>query len=134
MPPGRKRGAPSPRNRPQTFWRVGSATFLRVGLLCGLVFLIAAFIRDRLSAANWAAPIEYKADAMQILAWIKAASELDYVPFASKIVPRLGAPYSANWNDYPMYEEIITFLLGLFARFFGLGQATNVGLFVTYIP
>jgi phosphoglycerol transferase len=99
-----------------------------------MVALGTGFIWDRLAPETWSTPVEYKGDAMQIFAWLKAASEMDYLPFASKTVSRLGAPYAANWNDYPMYEEILTFFLGLCARWFGLAQATNLGLLVTYVP
>ena len=56
---------------------------------------------------------DYNGDALQILGWINAASEGDYISaFWTETVHRLGAPYEANWNDYPMYEKLITFGLG----------------------
>lgn len=95
---------------------------------------IAGLVWDRLDPKTWSVPLQYETDTLQILGWIKAASEFDYLPFASKTVDRLGAPYLANWNDYPMYEEILTFLLGMVARAFGLMQASNLGILLCYVP
>jgi hypothetical protein len=115
-------------------WRIRGGTIGRLLLMSVIVCLITGWERDRLSPSTWGAPLQYTSDSLQVLGWIKGASDLDYLPFASKIIHRLGAPYSANWNDLPMYEEILTFVLGLAARWFGLGQATNLGLLLSYLP
>ena len=46
----------------------------------------------------------YGGDSHGFLTFLRAASELDYLPFLSRTNFRLGAPFTANWNDYPMYE------------------------------
>src|ERR1700722_13351698 len=80
--------------------------------LCVVVFLAWGVTRDRLSLRNWSVPISYSGDTQQTLSWIKAAAEGDYLPFHDETIHRLGAPYHANWNDYPMYEKIPTALIG----------------------
>lgn len=103
---------------------------------------LAAFVwcahHDRLTAANWKLPTHYGADALggdslSALAWIKAASEWNYIPFRSKFVDRLGAPYPANWNDYPMGEELLIFLMGLGARALGLFTAANLAMLLGHV-
>jgi phosphoglycerol transferase len=68
-----------------------------------------------------------------MLTWFRAVSEGDYVPFASRINSRLGAPYRANWNDYPMYESVVTFLIGTLARITDLGTASNLGILASFL-
>jgi len=97
-------------------------------VLCAAVVVIWCHTWDRTSAADWAVPTSYSGDSQQILGWIKAASEGDYKPFCMSFVKRLGAPYTANWNDYPMYEKPLTYFLGLIAKSFGLFQAANFGM------
>ncbi|MDB6021506.1 MAG: hypothetical protein JWQ04_1363 [Pedosphaera sp.] len=106
---------------------------LRVLALIVIVTVGWCFVRDRMSVENWRVPLDYRGDAPQILGWIKAASEGDYIPFWGETISRLGAPYYANWNDYPMYEKILTFGLGLVAKVIGLFQASNFGVLLGHI-
>lgn len=91
------------------------------------------FVRDRTTAENWGVPLDYRGDAPQIMGWIKAASEGDYIPFWGETISRLGAPYYANWNDYPMYEKILTFFLGMVARCIGVFQTSNFGVMFGHV-
>jgi hypothetical protein len=125
---------PSPKAKRVSPWRLTGGTIARLLLMSVIVCLITGWKRDRLSPSTWGVPLQYTSDSLQVLGWIQGAADLDYLPFASKIIHRLGAPYSANWNDLPMYEEILTFVLGLAARWFGLAQATNLGLLLSYVP
>ena len=92
-----------------------------------------ASVRDRLKPENWNVSFDYNGDALQILGWINAASEGDYVPFWTETVHRLGAPYEANWNDYPMYEKLITFGLGIVAKATNTFVASNFGILLGHI-
>jgi phosphoglycerol transferase len=100
---------------------------LRVAALLLLVAVVWCVVRNRISVESWRVPTEYTGDADQILSWFKAASEWDYVPFWNETVTRLGAPYHANWNDFPMYEKFLIFFLGMVAKCIGLGAAGNFG-------
>src|SRR4051794_20695479 len=98
---------PLPMKRRRFWQRLGSGTIARLLLMSVIVCFFAGLARDRLSPSTWSVPLQYETDSLQILGWIKAGSEFDYLPFLSKIGHRLGAPYTANWNDYAFYEEIL---------------------------
>ena len=74
-----------------------------------------------------------KSDVIFHLALIRAAADGHFVPFCSKINPNLGAPFEANWNDWPITEEIPIFATGLLARSIGLIAALNVALLAGYL-
>jgi hypothetical protein len=98
-----------------------------------LVVLVWALAQNRLSPKSWSVPISYGADSTFVLGCIKAASEFDYLPFCSRSISRLGAPYAANWNDFPMFEVIPIFLMGMLARWFGLAVAANLGIVLSHL-
>ncbi|HOS73732.1 MAG TPA: hypothetical protein PKW12_00510, partial [Verrucomicrobiota bacterium] len=114
-------------------WRLSGAGLLHLGAIWILVTVVWGLANDRLSPASWRVPPGYSGDALQMLTWIRAASEFDYLPFLSRVNPRLGAPYAANWDDYPMYEPVTTFLLGLVARYTCLGFAANLGILASFL-
>lgn len=87
---------------------------------------------DLWTRSAWDVPAGYETDSHQILGWIKAASEGDYHLLDIIYVSRLGAPFGANWNDYPMYEKAFTLLLGWLARSIGLFAAANTGMMLTH--
>lgn len=103
-------------------------TVVRLLLMVVIVVFCWAMAKDRLRPENWSVPFDYNGDSLQILGWIKAASEGDYIPFWTETVHRLGAPYEANWNDYPMYEKIMTFGLGMVAKAIGVFKTSNFGV------
>ncbi len=105
----------------------------RVIFLVVLVVFVWQLTRDRMGFDTWKTPVAYDGDSLQILGWIKASAEGDYLPFHSKITKRLGAPYSANWNDYAMYEEFLTFVLGRLTNWFDLFTASNIGIVGSYV-
>jgi phosphoglycerol transferase len=123
---------PEPRRARFKWLKVG--TIFRLLLMSVIVCFFAGLDRDRLSPSTWSVPLQYESDSLQILGWIKASSEFDYLPVVSKIGHRLGAPYTANWNDYAFYEEILIFFLGMFARVFGIMAASNLGMLISYLP
>ena len=82
---------------------------------------------------SWSAPLEYRGDGTFVLGCIRAVSELDFLPFLNRTVSRLGAPYSANWNDFAMFEILPFFLMGLVARWSNLIIGWNVGILLSHI-
>ena len=68
-----------------------------------------------------------------VMGWIKAASEGDFIPFLTKYPARLGAPYVANWNDWPVFGEEVVFGLGMVAKGIGLFPAANVGVLLGHL-
>jgi hypothetical protein len=72
-------------------------------------------------------PVSYFGDAHFTAAIVTAAARGDFWPFASKMIPSLGAPFVANWNDFPMTEDWSYFLTGQVARVLGVFGAINLG-------
>jgi hypothetical protein len=108
-------------------------TILRMVALIVVVAIAWGICRDRLSLANWAVPVEYDGDGLEFIAWIKAASEGDFIPFIREGSHRLAAPYQANWDDYPAAEKIYICFLGIAANLFGLYQACNLGMLLAHV-
>lgn len=74
-----------------------------------------------------------KCDVVHSLADMKAASRGEFVPLLWKKAADLGAPFEANWNDWPMTEEVQIFSFGLLAKFFGLFAALNIGMLLGHL-
>jgi len=89
------------------------------------------------TALSWQQPGAYSApitsDVLSTLAGMKAAADGHFFPLLWKNVPELGAPGGANWNDYPIIEEIPIYLQGLLARAFGLFAALNLSLLIGHL-
>ena len=111
---------------------------LRIAVLALVTALIWCCVEDRWTPQEWGTPVEYYRDAgamdiLSVFAGIKAASDDNYIPFASKFNPRLSAPYGASWNDYPNNEQIQVFLTGLLADSIGLCAAANAAMLLLFV-
>ena len=82
------------------------------------------------TALQWSQPTAYtepdKADVVQALAMMKAGAGGEFVPLAWKGSRDLGAPYDANWNDWPLVEELQIVFFSLLAKVFGLFAGLNL--------
>jgi phosphoglycerol transferase len=67
-----------------------------------------------------------KCDVIHALAMMKAGTKGEFLPLAWKQVPELGAPYGANWNDWPFVEELLVNAFAILAAMFGLFQGLNI--------
>jgi len=114
--------------------RKAAATLRAEGPLALLVAAAAALIAitayGRWDAAAWSVPLEYghrgyDADAMAVLAQIKAAAQGDFPPFVTKNVRQLGAPFVGNWNDAPIVEQLMYWLAGCLAGVTSVFFAAN---------
>lgn len=89
------------------------------------------------SAASWELPTAYldayRSDVMGTFAAEQIVMDGDFVPMARKFVYRLGAPTTANWNDFPIIEEFHAYFLGLLARGFGIFKALNIWMLLTHL-
>src|SRR4051812_24231413 len=56
----------------------------------------------RHSFAQLSVPVNYSGDGLGVLALLKAYASGDISPLVIKQVPHLGAPFGANWTDYPV--------------------------------
>ncbi len=75
---------------------------------------------------KFSAPIEYWGDALTTAGAIRATSEFSYLPIVPKTIYRLGAPFIARWDDYPVTEDLFFFFWGMVARVTGLFAAINL--------
>lgn len=67
-----------------------------------------------------------KCDVIHALAMMKAGTQGEFLPIAWKHAHHLGAPYAANWNDWPMVEELLVVSFALLAAAFGLFAGLNI--------
>ena len=105
-----------------------AAEALRCLALALAVLAVFARAYGFLSGQRLDAPLTTSGDAMGTAALLRAVSEGDFVPFASKHVSRLAAPAVANWDDFAIPEELLYFLWGTLARVTGVFAAMNLGL------
>jgi hypothetical protein len=106
-----------------------SETFFAL-LLAGVATLLAIAAYGRWGTSTWSVPLEYgslgyDADAMAVLAQIKAAAQGDFPPFVTKNVRQLGAPFVGNWNDVPIVEQLLYWLAGCLAGVTSVFFAAN---------
>jgi hypothetical protein len=91
----------------------------------------------RMSPASWGVPTAYlepdKGDVVHALAMMKAVGEGEFIPLAWKQVDALGAPHVANWNDWPLVEELLVIFYGLLGRIFGLFGGLNAGTLIAHL-
>jgi hypothetical protein len=103
-----------------------------VGLVA-LTLLIWCTMHQRWTPEQWALPLDYNGDSLEILARVKAASEGELRPFAAHKISRLGAPFGADWSEYPGSDGWANFLLGQAARVIGVPAACNLALLLGHI-
>lgn len=102
-------------------------------VLCLVIFLIFTWVYNLTTILAWQTPLVYGGDAQVIWGLAKAFMDGDIVPVVHKWVAHLNAPFSANWNDYPMTEEFIYATIGWLGRFIGLFAASNVLLLLAHL-
>jgi hypothetical protein len=114
------------------------ADLIRAGALALLVALLWCAIYDRWTAASWQTPLAYisepeKGDVIGFLAQFKAAQDGNLSFFSFMNVPQLGAPFVANWDDFPIPEKTILIGVGLLARIMGLFAAANFAVMLAQV-
>jgi hypothetical protein len=112
-------------------WRY--VDFLSAFLLLVIVTLSWCSYYDRWTREAWETPVIYGGDAWGTLAGAKALGLGEIRPILMKFPKSLGAPFRANWNDYPTVEEGIFAWLGLLVRAFGLFVGTNLALLSAHL-
>jgi len=102
-------------------------------LLILAIFLAWSWSYDKWSVASWQTPISDESDARFTAGWTHAYREGVISPLGSKIIPRLGAPYEGNWNDFPMSDDFLFATIGYMARIIGLGAAMNLAVLLVVL-
>jgi hypothetical protein len=109
----------------RTIARSLRADIFRAAALAAFIAITWCIIHDRLTLRNWCIPLVAEGDALVVFAVEKSAAEGSFLPLLPKFNPHLGAPYSANWNDFPVTPEFLIAIGGLLSKWFGLFAATN---------
>lgn len=118
------------RRRTCRFWLIESAVAAALGLVVAIIWIANTGLT---SGEKWQIPEAYKGDGVSMLAWIKAAEEKDYHFIGTSFIRRLGAPFEANWSDYPMPEKPFNLYLGQLSRWGGTMFAANAGILTLYV-
>ncbi|HEX6811689.1 MAG TPA: hypothetical protein VF384_08715 [Planctomycetota bacterium] len=107
--------------------------WLRAALLALVTIGIWLLARARWKEEGWLAPPEYDIDVLETFARIKLASEQGLSTFWDKTMPRLGAPFEADWSSYPMPDGPVFWALGKVAKFYGLIAAGHIALLFAHL-
>src|SRR5689334_21124200 len=106
--------AESVRARPRTsssaaWWRRVVTRIEKVPLLL-LAFaatLLWCGLNHRLTPESWRMPVDYSGDSIEVLTRLQAAAEWGVVPTFHNHVARLGAPFGAEWSEYPAADDLL---------------------------
>jgi hypothetical protein len=123
---------------PPREWAVIRLDLVRAALLALVTGLLWCAIEDRWTAESWQTPLTYlaepeKGDVFLVFGWVKAASDGHFGPFFFNNVPELGAPFVANWDDFPVPEKPVLCLTGLLANGIGLFPALNFAVMLNQV-
>lgn len=102
-------------------------------LLCLIIFLTWSWLFSIYSIDSWKVPIGYQGDAWIAFAFAKAYMNGEVQPFLYQFVPSLNAPFSANWNDYAVTEDLIYASIGWLGRLTGLYAAANIMVLLAHL-
>lgn len=103
-----------------------------LGLLLA-VTLIWCGTYHRWTTRAWHSPIVYEGDAWWGMTIAKIFADGEIAPIVEKFPASLGAPFRANWNDYPMIEEGVLALWGRLVKWFGLFVGSNLALLLAHL-
>jgi len=95
-----------------------------IALLVSVTLLWCAAY-NRWTADAWGTPIAYDGDAAAVMGIAKTFATGEVKPLLPKYPASLGAPFVADWNDYPPAEGLFTWY-GLIARLFGIFAGSNL--------
>ena len=124
--------------------RSRKATWFDVVAILVLLAVIATswcYANSMWQPADWRLPTTYagpysgrdESDILIYAAFVRAARDGHFAPFNTKFVPELGAPYEANWNDWPYLEYVPLYLIGVLARGVGIFAALNLALVLWHL-
>jgi hypothetical protein len=100
----------------------------RLGALAIVTVIIWCVVYGRYSPASLATPLVYTGgDELWVHAVVKAVADGEIGLLGSRHVRRLGAPFIANWNDFPLTEDLIFYATGQVAKLCGVHAAVNLG-------
>ncbi len=107
--------------------------------LVTVIVIIWCIIYGRTSLSAWTTLVEYRGemshrgDATLVLANAQAFLNGEIVPVLQKFVKSLNAPFIANWNDFPITEELMYAAMGWLGRGIGLFASANAIVLLAYV-
>lgn len=101
-------------------------------LLC-VVGLTWCTVQHRWTAEAWATPLRYEQDVLGVMAQAKSYADGTIRPILPKFHASFGAPFQANWNDYPNIEEGVYAGYGFLAWIFGVFTGSNIALLSAHL-
>lgn len=113
--------------------RLRGAEWLWWITLLAMVTLLWCSAYNRWTREAWRTPISYGGDAIAEMAWVKLLATGEMMPIVPKTPASLGAPFVANWNDYPTMEEGIFVWWAVFVRACGLFPGANLVLLSAHL-
>ena len=118
-----------PGERKSVFFKdVGHAVLLAL-----LVAALAAFAYGLTNAQRWAVPPGYvSGDGYWSLNVMKSAARGELLPFKQFVIKNLGAPYEANYSDWPIGLTLEYLPVRPLVYFFGLSMGSNIYLLLCH--
>jgi len=112
-----------------------------VVLLLAVIATSWCYANSMWNRNDWQLPTTYagpypgrdQSDILIYAAFVRAARDGHFAPFTEKFVPELGAPYQADWNDWPYLEYVPLYLIGVLARGVGIFAALNLTLLTWHL-
>jgi phosphoglycerol transferase len=130
-------------DKPSTVWKVPGRDWFSIVLLLLIVGLAWCWHYNRWTPATWATPVNYvgdrswdmtfTGDALWGMAGTKAMADGEIRPILPKYPRSLGAPFRANWNDFPSVEEGVNAWWAGLAWLCGVFVGSNVALLVAHL-
>jgi hypothetical protein len=102
-------------------------------LLALVVALFAAYAYGLTNAQRWAVPPGYvSGDGYWSLNVMKSAARGELLPFKQFVIKNLGAPYEANYSDWPIGLTLEYLPGGILVNLLGLAIGTNIYLLLCH--
>lgn len=121
---------PTPPDRERTATRFEWLWWI---LLLVLVTLLWCAAYNRWTVETWQTPVDYGGDAWAEMGTAKVFASGEVIPFFPRFPSSLGAPFHANWNDYPLVEQAMFFWWGLLIRCFGILLGSNLAVLSAHL-
>jgi len=100
-------------------------SLVTIGIWCQL--------HDRFSLENWQYPLTFSGDEMEILVRFKAVAAGEMTPFTPQVISRLGAPFGADWSEYPVSDKLLFLFYGQVTRLLGVYAASNLAVLLAHL-
>jgi hypothetical protein len=103
------------------------------GAVVAAAAVLFCLVYGRTTVEAWQTPITWQGDTLSFLAELKVARLGDIGPLRVEPIAELGAPFEANWNDYPRLNKPVLWALGFLTRPLDLLLANNLLLLFAHL-